>query len=293
MRSGPRLRILLAAVLFSTGGAAIKATTLDAWQVASFRSGIAALAVLAMLPGSRRGWSWRTGLVAVGYAATLTLFVQANKLTTAASTIFLQATAPVYMLAIGPLLLREPIRRRDVAFTAAIFCGMALLLLGNDAPRLTAPDPVRGNILAAFSGVCWALTVSGLRWMQRRDPVRGGGEAAVAAGNVLAFAVALPFALPVVSSRPADWAIIAFLGIFQIGVAYALLTRALGHVPAFDAALLLMAEPVLNPLWAWAIHGEAPSPGSNAGGALILGATLLKTWLDSRASPPARPPASS
>ena len=110
-QAAARLKLVGAALLFSTGGAAIKATTLTGWQVASFRSGIAALAVLLLAPEARRGWSWRAVLVGVAYAATLVLFVTANKLTTSANTIFLQATAPLYMVVLSPWLLGERVRR--------------------------------------------------------------------------------------------------------------------------------------------------------------------------------------
>ena len=81
-RMRPRLLVLAAAVLFSTGGAAIKATSLTAWQVASFRSGIAALAVLVMLRGARRVPDRATWLVGIVYAATMVFFVVASKNTT-------------------------------------------------------------------------------------------------------------------------------------------------------------------------------------------------------------------
>jgi hypothetical protein len=124
-----RLHLVLAAILFSTGGAAIKATTLTAWQVAGFRSGLAARALFLLLPDSRRGWTWRTLLVGVAYAATLLLFVVANKLTTSANTIFLQSTSPLYILILGPLLLHERIRSRDVLFMAAVGLGLALFFI--------------------------------------------------------------------------------------------------------------------------------------------------------------------
>ena len=101
-----RLQLVVAALLFSTGGAAIKASTLSGWQVASFRSGVAAVTLLLLVPATRRGWGWRPALVGVAYAATLILFVTANKLTTSANTIFLQATSPVYLLLLGPLFLQ-------------------------------------------------------------------------------------------------------------------------------------------------------------------------------------------
>src|ERR1700690_1221397 len=120
----PRLRIALAALLFSTGGAAIKAADFTPWQIASFRSGIAAIALLVAVPGARRGFGWRPALVGVAYAATLVLFVLANRLTTSANTIYLQSTAPLYVLLFAPLLLKEPIRRRDLPVIAAVLGGL-------------------------------------------------------------------------------------------------------------------------------------------------------------------------
>src|SRR3954464_1857971 len=143
-----RLQLLGAAFLFSTGGAAIKAAGFTAWQVASFRSGIAGLALWCMVPAARRGWSSRAALVGVAYAACLVLFVLANRLTTAANTIYLQSTAPLYLLLLAPWLLKEPIRRRDLGFMLAVGLGLLLFFIGTEQPGSTAPDPERGNLLA-------------------------------------------------------------------------------------------------------------------------------------------------
>src|SRR5438876_87828 len=93
-----RLLVFLAALLFSTGGAAIKAASLTGWQVACFRSAVAAAVLLAALPEARRNWTWRIVPVASAYAATLITFVLANRLTSSANAIFLQSTAPFYLL---------------------------------------------------------------------------------------------------------------------------------------------------------------------------------------------------
>jgi drug/metabolite transporter (DMT)-like permease len=278
-----RLQLVFAALLFSTGGAAIKASTLSGWQVASFRSGVAAFTLLLLVPATRRGWGWKLALVGVTYAATLILFVTANKLTTPANAIFLQATSPVYLLLLGPLFLKEPVRRRDLLVVAAVLAGLVLFFVGNEAPIVTAPNPARGNILALTSGLCFAVTIAGLRWLSRGSA--DAGLATVALGNLIAFVWGLPFALPVVSATGLDWVVILYLGAIQIGLAYACLTRGLRSVPALEASLLLMVEPVLNPVWAWLVHGERPSHWALLGGALIIGATATQAVVKARGEP--------
>ena len=296
-RSGatvPRLQLVLAAVLFSTGGAAIKATTLNAMQVASLRSGIAALTLLMLLPAARRGFSRRSIVIAAAYAATMILFVVANKWTTAASAIFLQATAPLYIMLLAPTLLGEPVRRRDVAFVAIMAAGMALFFLGSHVPAATAPRPVAGLVAGGLSGLTWALTIMGLRSASRHQgdpatvarsvptaqPARDPLATSVLLGNAFASAACLPFALPLPSMTPQDIVLIVYLGIFQIGVAYVLLTAGIRHVAALAASILLLAEPALSPFWAWIFHGEVPGALSLVGGVIILGATIARTVLD-------------
>lgn len=277
-----RLQLLLAAALFSTGGAAIKATTLDGWQVASFRSGIAAIALLVLVPTARRGWSSRTFLVSVVYAATMVLFVAANKLTTSANAIFLQSAAPLYILIASPWLLRERVGRADLGVMAAVAAGLALVFTGDAPTSSTAPNPALGNLLATVSGVCWASTVIGLRWLGSGPQGDTAPMATVGLGNLVAFAACLPFALPVAEVRALDVALLAYLGVFQIGLAYFFVVRGLRGVPAFEASLLLLAEPALNPVWSWLVHGERPGVTAVLGGLLILAATAFRAWHGAR-----------
>ena len=133
-----RLQVLAAALLFSTGGAAVKATSFDGWQVAGLRSAFGGLALAILLPAARRHWTWRTWLVGCAYAATLLLYVQANKLTTSANAIFLQSTAPLYMLLLAPLWLKEAVRGRDLLFMGALAVGLGLFFVGREPARATA-----------------------------------------------------------------------------------------------------------------------------------------------------------
>lgn len=277
-----RLWLIAAAVLFSTGGAAIKAASVTPWQVASFRSGLAALALFLLLPEARRGWNRKAAVVGLAYAVMLILFVLATRTTTAANAIFLQSTSPLYLILLGPWLLREPIRRGDILVILALGVGIGLFFIGAEQPMATAPNPLLGNILAAASGVGWALTIAGLRWLARERKDGGAAMTTVAMGNALAFVLALPMALPIESLSVRDAAVLVYLGVFQIGLAYVCFTRGLRRVPAFEASTIVLLETALNPFWAWLVHGEKPGPLALAGGAIIVAATVVNTWWRTR-----------
>lgn len=255
---------------------------MSSWQIASFRSGIAAMVLAACIPDARRCWRWELLPVGATYAATLVFFVIATRLTVSANAIFLQSTAPLYLMLIGPLLLKEPLVRWDLLFLLAVACGLWLCVSSSQPAVASAPDPRTGNLFGAASGLTWALTLAGLRWLGRR---KGGGNPAIATvvlGNMLACLVTLPMALPVLHADWNDVAVLLYLGIFQIGLAYFLVSRAIRHVPAFEATTVLLLEPALNPVWVWLVQGERPGAGSIAGGALILAATVANAWRQAR-----------
>jgi DME family drug/metabolite transporter len=280
-----RLAVLGAAVLFSTGGAAIKLTHLGGWQVACCRSAIAAATILLFVPAARPPWSWRTLGVGTVLASTLVLFVLANKLTTAASSIFLQSTAPLYVIVLGPVLLRERISRRDLAFMVVLAAGLILFLAERAAPSATASNPALGNVLAAASGLTWALTIMGLRRIGSHGGSAVAAAQATAVGNLVAAALTAPLAFPLGAVTGADVGALLFLGMVQVGLAYVLLSAGVRHVRAFEASVLLLAEPALNPVWAWLVHGETPGPRAITGGAVILAATVINAWMDARSAP--------
>lgn len=205
------------------------------------------------------------------------LFVLANKLTTSANAIFLQSTAPLYLLLLGPWVLREPIRKVDLAVISTVAAGAVLLLMGSETTASTAPDPARGNLIALAAGATWALTITGLRWMGKRSDDANSAAATVIAGNLIAFAACLPMAIPVAHAALADLAVLLYLGLFQVSLAYVFLTRSLREVPGLEAATLLLVEPVFNPVWTWMIHGERPGASALVGGFLIITAAFAGT----------------
>ncbi|AMY08576.1 carboxylate/amino acid/amine transporter [Luteitalea pratensis] len=269
-----RLQVLLAAMLFSTAGVVVKATVLTSWQIAGFRSAVAAVFLLLVARFPLRP-TWRTLSVGLFIAVTFITFIVANKQTTAAHAVFLQAAAPLYLVLLGPWLLAERVHARDIPFLCVVFVGLGLLFAGTVTPSATAPNPAFGNIIGAVSGVTWALVLAGVRLISRAEGLKGA-MAATFYGNVFAFLLCAPVAFPVRAAGPIDWAVIAYLGCFQLALAYVLLTRGIGKLPALEAALLLLLEPALNPLWTFLVHGETPGIVGSIGGGLVLVATTAR-----------------
>lgn len=286
------LAVLGAAVLWSTGGLFIKWVSLDALGVTMWRSGFAALTILVVVrprPVWPRQVSRLTWAIAVTYALTLVMFVAATKLTTAANAIFLQYTAPVYLLFAGPLLLRERVTRLDVATVVVAFGGMSLFFVGR-----FEGNALGGNLLAAASGVTLAAMFLLLRAPGCTQETR---HLAMLLGNLLLVAALVPVNLArgetaLFAPTPGDLAGLVFLGVVQIGFAYLLFGYAMRTVPALEASLIGMLEPVLNPVWVFLVLGETPGWWAVLGGAIIIGAVTFRTWVTERAArlPDPEPP---
>jgi DME family drug/metabolite transporter len=266
--TSPLLLVLGAAVLWSTGGLFIKATALSGLELSFGRSLLAAITVAILTRREGFGLNRVSALAALLYAALLILFVLATKATTAANAIFLQYTAPVYVLLLEPLFYKEKFRRRDLL--TVIFClvGMSLFFVGK-----LRPQDVTGNLLALASGLCFACYFLLLRHSTAREVNRASS---VIYGNLL---VVLVTASAAFAAWPrlttADAACVAYLGIVQIGFAYLLFTLAMARgVRSLDASIIGYIEPVLNPVWVFLFIGERPSQWAILGGAIIVAAVV-------------------
>ncbi len=275
----PSLRVLIAGALFATGGALIKSCDFPSLERAGLRAGIAALTLFVLLPQARHWPSWRVLSLVPAYFAATCLFVVANALTTAANAIFLQSTAPLWIVIVSPWLLGEKPGARDLRTFVWVAIGMTLCFVAPQQAQATAPQPQLGDWIALGSGLGYAALLLGMRWLGRN----GSDEAcaAVAWGNLCTLPIAFAL-MPVFGQTPTlgdvgDWVAVLVLGVFQVGLAYALLVRSMAQVSAVQASLLLMIEPALNPLLAFAVHGEQPHWLVWMGGALIVGAVALRS----------------
>lgn len=274
--------MLGAAVLLSTGALFIKLVSMDVYAITMWRSGIAALTLaLIVRPRWPAGWHMDqlTWAVALSYGAMLLLFVVAARATTAANAIFLQYTAPFYVVLVSWPLLRERVTRVDVIAVVVAFGGMAMFFFG----RLETSD-IWGNVAAIGAGISFAVFLVCLRF-------RGADEHLRVRAMVLGNVVLLTVFLVVNLTRPGsgaftpdigDAASLVFLGVFQIGAAYVVFAYAIARITALEAGLMGMVEPVLNPVWVFIFLAETPGWWAVAGGGVILGAVALRTLLSER-----------
>ena len=265
------LLVLLASVLWSTGGLLIKSVEWNPLAIAGGRSAIAALTVYALMPRPRLTFAPAQLGGALCYTATVVLFVVANKLTTAANAIFLQYTAPIYIAVFGAWFLREHPSRIDWALVVLTQLGIGLFFLD----RFTFHS-LWGNICALGSGLAYAGLTLLLRQQKDASPVDS-----VLLGNLLTALVCLPFAF-VSQPGAGSWLGLVLMGVFQLGIPYVLYSIAIKKVRALEASLIGTLEPVLNPLWVLLVVGEKPQPWALLGGLLVVATATIRGVLTAR-----------
>lgn len=276
--ASPLLLVLSAAILWSTGGLFIKATHLSPFEVSFGRSLLATITIVIFTRKEGFGLNRISAITSILYAALLILFVVATKLTTAANAIFLQYTAPAYVLILEPLFYKEKFRGRDFVTVAVCVAGMSLFFVGK-----LRPQDVRGNLFALASGVCFALFFLLLRHSKARQVNRA---ASAIYGNLIAVVLCAPafFGALRRGISPEDYARIAYLGIVQLGFAYLLFTLAMARgLRSLDAGIIAYVEPVLNPIWVFLFLGERPSGWAIVGGTIIIASVIVHMLFEARA----------
>lgn len=255
----------LAAILWSVGGLLIKWIPLHPMAIAGARSGIAVVFIAIVCRPLHFTWSKAQWGAAVGFALTVTCFVAATKLTTAANAILLQYTAPVYVAFLSVRLLGESISRRAVLALSCAALGMVLFFLENLSTQY-----LLGNMLAILSGVAFAAMAICMKLQKGISTTES-----MLLGNGLAALAGLPFlfmgSLPTVQ----DTSLLLILGLFQIGLPYILYSFAIRHVTALEGTLIPMIEPILNPVWVALFYGEIPSLMAILGGGVVMTSLLF------------------
>lgn len=256
--------LLGASVLWSTGGLLIKLVQWNPVAIAGARSGIAGTLMLLYL---RKPIKLDKGKIlgAFFYAGTVIVFVIANKLTTAANTILLQYTAPIWVAFLSWGILKEKIRRIDWITIGAVMGGMVLFFAGDIGRGQTL-----GNVLAVFSGILLSGVVISLKRVKVGSPVE-----VPLLGNWLTFFISIPFFFVSVPTMKTVGGL-CLLGVFQLGLSYILFAEATRYVTALESVLVSAVEPLLNPIWVFLFIGEQPGPFAIWGGIVVVGAVILR-----------------
>ncbi|ETX08735.1 DMT family transporter [Candidatus Entotheonella palauensis] len=263
--------LLLAAALWSSSGLFIKIIPWSAVAISGARSAIAALLFACWLRPSTLRFSrlqWATAICFTG--AQLSFFI-GTKIAPAANVVFLNHTAPLYVIPLGLWLLGERPKRADGLSMLVIFAGMLLFFSdGFSSARLV------GNLWGALSGVMMAGMIVGMRMQKAANPVES-----IFLSHLLGSIVGLPFALQETWTLPTVTGV-AFLGVVQIGLSFILYSAAIKHVEALEATILTMLEPILNPLLVFWVLSEVPSGLALLGAVLVIAGVLTRACIGSR-----------
>ena len=268
------LFLVLTAILWSSSGLLVK---IISWQPLSILSGRSILSTavfwIFLKCPTRFRWTPLQVVGAFGYVGAQLFFIMATKLTTAANAIFLQYTLPIYIVLFGYWFLNERPQRADWISLAVIFTGL-FLFFGDDLNF----DGFSGNILAIVSGMSMAVLMLCMRKQKDGTPAN-----TILLGNIIGAVIGLPFLLQE-SFSPSSLGIIAYLGIFQIGLSFVLYSIAIKQVQALESTLILTLEPILNPLWVFLVIGETPGKLALIGGMFVIGAVTARAVVSARAT---------
>ncbi len=261
------LYVFTAALLWSSGGLFIKLISLSAMQLSFFRCSIAAI-TFALIFRKQILLMNKLSLVnSIIYAIVLITFVIATKTTTAANAIFLQATAPIYVLIFEPLINKTKYERINIITVGVCVIGMILFFVGK-----LEPGHLEGNLVALISGITFAALFLGMKKNDQKYQ-----QSSIFWGNILVSLICIPFLSSLEMITFSDLWMVSFLGVFQIALAYAFFASGLKRILAVEASIISMVEPVLNPVWVLIGYGELPSSYSILGGSIIIFAIVMRT----------------
>jgi len=261
------LYVFTAALLWSSGGLFIKLISFSAMQLSFFRCSIAAITFALIFKKQILLVNKLSIVNSCMYAVVLIAFVIATKTTTAANAIFLQATAPIYVLIFEPLINKSKYERINIITVVVCVSGMILFFVGK-----LEPGHFEGNLVALISGITFAAFFLG---MKRND--QKYQQSSIFWGNILVALICIPFLSSLEMISFSDLWMVSFLGVFQIAIAYAFFASGLKRVIAVEASIISMVEPVLNPVWVLIGYGEIPSTYSILGGSIIIFAIVMRT----------------
>ncbi len=255
------LSMVLASVFWSIAGLFIKQITWHPLVIAGLRSLICGLFLFVFIDKKKIYINKNILFGSVMYVFVAGLFVMANKYTTSTNAILLQFTAPIWVVAISILFLKQTPSKKDLLAVTVVLIGMVLFFMGD-----LEVGNIYGNIMAIMAGVSLAVMLIIMRGETNSSPLL-----IPLIGNFILFVVTLP-ALFVLQPQFSTTNVvnIVILGIFQLGMGYLLFSIAVPYVSTLEAALIMVIEPLLNPVWVLIFLGERPTIQAIVGGVVVV-----------------------
>ena len=262
--------LVACALLWSTAGFVLKSVrVMDGMRISGYRCLVAAI-VLTLVNRKLPVLNWKnrwflTGCIA--YALGSWCIVQSNLLTTAANSVILQYTAPVFVCIIGVVFLHQKMVRSTYAVICALLVGLVVFFL--DSISLEAGHML-GNGIAVLAGIAMAFQATAVCQMQKTEYTRS----IIIIGSMINFLICLPM----MEHRPVpagDYLWVAFLGVCQLGVSYTLYSWSVRFLSPLEVILIPAIEPLANTILTMLIRGEVPSVNTIAGGVIIIGSITL------------------
>lgn len=257
---------ILAAIIWSSGGLFIKLLPQSAFTILFYRSFYAGLLFIVIFKSKIFKITRLSFLASLFYVILLIAFVNATKLTTAANAIFLQYTAPAFVLLLEPKFFNIKISRVNAITVIVSLLGMSLFFMDQ-----FSIDSMWGIIIAAISG----LALTGFIICQRLNN-DDNLENSIILGNLWVVLIMMPLVYDNLSATKSEHMMLLFLGLIQIGLGYILFTFGQKILTALESSLIALLEPILNPLWVVLGYGEFPSTWACIGGAIIISALVIR-----------------
>ena len=271
-RAGALALMVVAPVLWSTAGVVTRhVERATAFEMSFWRSLFAFLFVGVALLCLRKNPLniGRAALVSGGlWAVMFTTFMIALSLTSTANTLVVMSLAPLLTTILASAFLKDPVPTGTWIAAGAATLGIAWMF-ASDLNAHTSRD-LLGMLIALSVPIASATNFIVLRASSATADLRS----AVMLGGLISALVCLPLALPFQATAK-DIALLAFLGIFQLGLPCTLLVLASRKLLAPEISLIALLEVLLGPLWAWLGAGEVPARATLTGGAIVLAALIL------------------
>ena len=265
------------AVMFITPDSLfIRLSNIDTWGLVFYRGIIPFVTVfLGMLIIYKLNFFkmlFTSGYHGIIYILTFSLtnitFVVSIQNTNVANTLVMIAMAPMLSAILGAIFLKElPDKKTWIAifvtFGAAVYIFYDSLKLGN----------FFGDILGLITALGLAIGAVTIRSARNKNLVP-----AAVVGKLIVALFAL-FFIESFTLTKSDQIIVPLMCIMCVAIPFVLVTIAPRFIPAAEVNLFFLLETIIGPIWVWLVIQEQPSIETIQGGAVIMTAIAIHSFI--------------